>query len=273
MIRCLSLLLLVFTLMVGVVLAAAPTSRPVSSQPASAPAASAVVMKILNAQEAAGKKNPTIRANIKYSVDNLLTGDTEWRSGYVVYRKETLKASAKFRIHFETLKQGSKKSKTIRSRVDYAFDGQWLTVAKHRIRKLTRYQVAVKGQKVEPLRLGKGPFPLPFGQKTADVLKFFKVATRKSRKKDPKNTDYLKLTTRRNRRKEISFLKMEMWIDRSTHLPVKIVSRDKSKNITTVIFQNVQGGVKISKNIFQLPRQRGWKVIVKPLKKASPPVP
>ena len=69
------------------------------------------------------------------------------------------------RIAFETLRQGA--GRKIRAKVDYAFDGQWFTVAKHRIRQMTRYQVAVKGEHVEPMRLGKGPFPLPFGARRA----------------------------------------------------------------------------------------------------------
>ena len=39
-------------------------------------------------------------------------------------------------------------------------------------------QVAEAGQKVNPFEIGRGPFPLPFGQKTADVLKNFDVSTR-----------------------------------------------------------------------------------------------
>ena len=62
--------------------------------------------------------------------------------------------------------------------MDWAFDGQFLTEVKHRIKQQTRYQLAAEGQKIEPMRLGKGPFPLPFGQKVEEVVKYFDVTSR-----------------------------------------------------------------------------------------------
>ncbi len=243
-------------------------TRPTTSQPATSPAISPEAMKILQELEAAGKKHATVRCEVDYRVDSRLTGDTELRTGYVAYRKESKKTPSKFRIHFETLKLGE--SKRTKNRVDYAFDGQWLSVAKHEIRQLTRYQVAAPGERVQPLRLGKGPFPLPFGQKVADVIEFFDVKTRKPAKTDPPNTDYLKLTTKPMMRKKTGFRYMEMWVDCKTRLPAKLITRDKSRNKTTVTFSKVQAGIKIDDKEFIMPRKRGWKPpIIRPLEKAE----
>ena len=217
------------------------------------------VLKILSQLEAAGRKYPNIEAKIDYHVDMPQTGDSETRTGKVFYQGAKGKNPAKFRIHFDTLRQG--KGPRIRDRIDYAFDGVWLTVRKERIRQMTRYQVAPPGKKINPLQLGKGPFPVPFGQKADTVIKYFHVISRPPRKSDPPNTDYLKLTTRKRYRKDFSIVSLEMWIDRKIHLPIKIVARDRSENITTVVLdrKSIKFPRKFSSRVFNLPRPPiGW---------------
>ncbi len=258
----------------------------------SAPAVDPAVMAILKRLEAAGEKYPNITANIDYKVDMLQTGDTESRTGRVYYQGPTEKTPAKFRIHFDTLRQG--KGPKIKDVVDYAFDGAWLTVRKERIKQMSRYQVARPGEKVNPLQLGKGPFPVPFGQKADTVIKHFRPTTRPTRntgvslvdrstgvspvkkhgrdghatlKTDPKDTDYIKLTTRRRYRKEFSVVWLEMWISRKTSLPVKIVAEDRSENQTTVIFKDTKTPKSFDKKIFTLPRPpAGWEYHVEKFK-------
>jgi len=250
-----------------------PAATVAKPAPTAADARQAAIMKILKALEAAGVKHPAIQADVDYRIDRMLTGETEQRTGYVKYQKHTDKTPDKFRMHFDTLRMDE--GRKIKSVVDYAFDGMWLSIAKHRIKQLTKYQVAAPGQRIEPLRLGKGPFPMPFGQSVQDILKFFKVTqpARKARKSDPTNADYIVFTTLKARKKELSVIKLEQWIDRTTHLPVKIVAYDKNKNKTTVIFANVKTDVKFDKDIFLIPKPRSWKLIIQPLRKSTEPAP
>ncbi|MCK4626557.1 MAG: hypothetical protein KAV00_14655, partial [Phycisphaerae bacterium] len=118
---------------------------------------------------------------------------------------------------------------------------------------------AQPGKNVNLLQLGKGPFPVPFGQKADVVIKHFRPTTRPVAKTDPKNTDYIKLTTRRRYRKDFSVVWLEMWIDRKTSLPVKIVAEDRSENQTTVIFKDTETPKSFDKKTFTLPRPpAGW---------------
>lgn len=231
---------------------------------ATAPAVDPAVKKILDALEKTGDRHKTLTALIGYRIDDRMTGDAEMRSGVVKYKKETKTEAAKFYVRFDTLRQG--RASSIKDKVEYGFDGMWLTVAKHRLEQMTRYQVAAKGEKVQPLRLGKGPFPLPFGQKTADIVKYFKATTRAARKTDPKNTDCVKLTTRKQYKQEMSFLSLEMWIDRKTHLPVRIRSRDKNKKVTTVIFNRTKTDVELGDTVFHMKRPAGWEYKVERFK-------
>ena len=232
-------------------------SAPAASMPATATAPiSPAVMKILNRLEEAGLKYPNIVADIDYVIDRLQTGEREQRTGTVSYRLAAKASPAKFRISFKTLRYGTRRK--TRRIVDYAFDGEWFTVRKEKIKEMVRYQVPPEHRE-STLRLGKGPFPVPFGQRAADVIQYFRPSTRPATAKDPKNTDYLKLVTRRQHRRELTLVWVEMWVDRSTGLPVRIVTEDRSENRTDVTFKNVKTPKSIPDKVFHLPRPgAGW---------------
>lgn len=230
---------------------------------ATAPTAGEAEMKILRELEAAGDKYRTIKADLDYEIVNPMLGDSERRTGWVAYSKGDDKTPTRFRVSFATLKLGAG-AKT-KEKVDYAFDGQWLTVAKHKIKNITLYQLAAEGQKVEALKIGKGPFPLPFGQSAADMVKYFKPITRPPVESDPKNATYLRLTTRPEHLRDMPTTRMEMWIDAKTHLPVKLKSRDKSRNTTTVTFEEIQTNKAVEDKAFRIPHPIGYEVIRRPL--------
>ena len=75
---------------------------------------------------------------------------------------------------------------------------------------------------------------------------------------DVPGTGHLLFTPRRKKLNEGLQL-MEMWIDRKTHLPVKIISKDKNRYITTIVFRNIKTGLELKDNEFLLPIRKGWK--------------
>jgi len=253
-----------------------PTTQPAptATQPATttAPAVDPAVRKILDAMEAAGKTTKTIRADLTYKTVNLSLGDSEFRTGWVAYQgKQTIKSGDKtstappmFRVHFETIKQG--KGRTVPRKVDYAYDGKNLSVARARNKTITRFQTPPDSQGESMLQLGKGPMPLPFGQKTADMVKYFVCTTRPKRFNDPKDTVYINLVPRKAHAKNLSALYIHMWVSTKDHLPVKIVSKDKSKNIITTTFSKMDINKDVKKSLFAIPKPLGWKLIVQPFK-------
>lgn len=248
-----------------------PTTRPAPTT-TTAPAVDPAVRKILDAMEAAGKTTKTIRADFTYKVVNLSLGDSEFRTGWVAYQgKQTAKSGDKtsttppmFRVHFETIQQG--KGRTVISKVDYAYDGKNLTVARARNKTITRFQTPPGNKGANMLQLGKGPMPLPFGQKTADMVKYFVCTTRPKRFSDPKDTVYLNLVPRKAHAKKLSTLYVHMWISTKNHLPVKIITRDKSNNIITSTFSKMRINTAVKKSLFSIPKPFGWKLIVQPFK-------
>jgi hypothetical protein len=251
----------------------APTTQPATTRPATRPAASRPTTTrrvksraelLLEALEAAGEKYPSIKADLVYEVVNRMLGDTERRSGWVAYRKGTEKRATRFRIQFATLRLD--KGALIAAKVDYAFDGRQLSIAKHRIKQVQRFRLAI-AQRADPMKLGRGPFPLPFGQTAEDMLKRFRATTRPPAAGDPESTDYLKLTPRAAYREQLNVSQLEMWVDRTLHLPVKLVARDDKKKLTTTVtFSDVDPRAKLEASVFRLAKPAGWRETVQDLK-------
>ncbi len=240
---------------------AAAQRAPVRSQPA--PDVDPDAWAILERLEEAGEKYATLRAELDYQVDSRMTGEKEARTGEVAYQRKTEKQPAKYRVLFETLRLDE--GPRMKRKVDYIFDGRFVIRDNYKIKTRTKGEVSPQARK-NALQIGKGPFPVPFGQKAEEVIQYLQPTTRKPDEKDPANTDYLKLVPRKGHKKDVNFVLLEMWVDRKTNLPIKIKSRDNSKNITTVIFKNIQTQSKIDPKIFNKDKPAGFELIVEPLK-------
>jgi outer membrane lipoprotein-sorting protein len=223
----------------------------------------AAAKAILDRLEKAGKNYATLRTDVEYEVVNRMTGEKEQRNGWVAYQKETKDQPAKFRVHFDTLRLED--GPTTQNMVDYIFDGRFVTKDQYKTKTRTRWQVAAEGERVEALKIGKGPFPVPFGQKTSDVRTYLQAVTRATEASDPPDTDYLKLTPLPGKEKDVNFVRLEMWIDRKTNLPVKICVRDENKNVKTVVFTNTKTDPKIGAKLFDVPKPAGFELIVQRL--------
>jgi len=251
--------------------AQAPGDEAPATQPASATAPAEAVdpaaLEILKDLEAAGEKHRRIRADVEMRTADRLTGDSEAQIGWLAYRKGDERTPAGFRAHFDTRQLGE--GPAFKDEVDYAFDGHFFTVAKHKIKDMQRYQVAAEGEAAQPMRLGKGPFPLPFGQRTDDVIERFEVSTRPVKEGEPQGTKYLRLAPRPAHYEDTTYTRVEMWIDPQTHLPVRLVSRDKNKKVTTVAFKNVRTNVDVDPGLFHMPRPAGWNYRVERLDQSA----
>ncbi|MBN1943324.1 MAG: outer membrane lipoprotein carrier protein LolA [Phycisphaerae bacterium] len=218
---------------------------------------------ILDRLEKAGDAFTTLRTDIRYEVVNRMTGEKEQRTGWAAYQKETKDQPAKFRVNFQTLRL--EEGPETRNQVDYVFDGRFVTKDQYNTKTRTQWQVAAEGEKIEPLKIGKGPFPVPFGQKTNDVLALLQARTRNPDPSDPPDTDYLKLTPLPGKEKDVNFNRLEMWISRKTDLPVKLIARDENENIKTVTFTNTKTDAKIDPKLFNVPKPAGFELIVQRL--------
>lgn len=239
-----------------------------SAATSSAPAVDPNVLAILKLQENARAKFPIVQWDLDYLVELLQVADTEVRKGYIVLQLENDKQSAAFRIHFDSLKLGN--GPVRKQATDYVFDGEWLTVRKELAKsgQMSRYQVAPPGQKIQPLQLGKGPFPIPYGQSSDDVIKFFNATTRSLKDGEPKDSLYLRLAVRPDKKEEMSVKWLEVWVDKNTGLPVKMIAMDRAEaNKSTIVFSNTKTPDKLPADTFVLPKPPpDWEYTVEPFK-------
>jgi len=242
---------------------AEPTTRPAGE-----------VEKLLDKLQAAGVKYTALSAEVEYVEEEVLFADRTAYTGKVYYQKDpAAKGPARFRIHFDTAKQGRVKTKEDR---DYVFltnaKGQWFITRNARTKQFSEYHVAPPGASVDPLKLGKGPFPVPFGQDKADVLKLFEASTRKRTSKDPKGTSYLKLIPRPKAKADLKVRKIEIWVNADDGLPVKIRTEDADGQvIKTATFRKLDKDPKLTDKTFRLPPPPDdWEYQVVPLPKKRP---
>ncbi|HUS47465.1 MAG TPA: outer membrane lipoprotein carrier protein LolA [Phycisphaerae bacterium] len=246
--------------------ASGPTSRPATDTAPAEPQVDAV----LKALEQAGEKFGTIKGDIQYQVVNRMLGDKEVRTGWVAYQKAAKDTPAGLRVHFATLRldEGAQ----FDEKIDYAFDGKRLSIARHKLKQISRYRIP-HDQRNQPIKLGEGPLPLPFGQKAEEMLKHFTITTRAPDSDDPKNTDYLKLVPQAERADRLNVSHIEMWVARDTGLPAKIVSVALDGNETTVELSKLQTDMKLEESVFSLSKPTGWRESIQDLesgKKLTP---
>jgi len=249
---------------------------PAGQAPAGAakePPVDPAIRKILDALEAAGGKS--IRAKITHEYRDLLADDRETRIGTISFQARQGKEPAKFALNFVERIHGRKQNRS-EDPVDYAFNGEWFSIVKHRAKQMMFLQVAAKGQAIQPLEIGKSPFPLPIGQKAEAVLKHFDVTrdkpdpkVRSTRKRPksvgPETADYLRLITKRQFRQTIDFLELEIWVDRETGMPVKGITLrgpkpTKPTKVDVTEFGGIATDVKFDPAIFRPKARPGWTI-------------
>lgn len=254
---------------------AAPAPSPT---PASAPA---------SATQQATSGNPTIDAildrletkgdAIKGISTKLIYNDTRFEpvEDKVVKNGELLfsrgEPNSKFMIRFdETIAGGVKRP----NREYYLFDGTWFTERNDGAKQVIKRQVVRPGEHIDPFKIGKGPFPLPFGQRRAEMLKFFTITLEKPKADDPPNTDHLHCVPRPEE-VELArkYKRLDMWVDKKLELPVRIeVERLSDENIIDVRFENMDPTGALAESRFQIdtPPGKDWEIREEPIQIQEP---
>jgi hypothetical protein len=246
-------------------------SRPSASQPATSPTTRPVdpaVNAILDDTEKAGREFHTIKGDVEFTEEQTLFAELKTFYGQIYFDKPAPDKDGRFRIHFDFIKDRAK----VRADRDVSFfadrEGRWLITRDGDIKQWRKYQVARPGENFDPLKLGKGPFPVPFGQDKAEVLRLFTATTRPPAEEDPKDSRYLLLMPGPEAAKDLNVSKVEIWVGRDG-LPVQIRTADpEAAVVKTATFSKVQKNIKLPDSAFQLPTPGAdWDVQVELLKK------
>ncbi len=118
----------------------------------------------------------TLSANLRYVTVSTLDGDSQTRIGRVFFDSQPADAQGvrakSINVTFDTVQRDGKSSAEGRSFIL----NQGVFVEKStKDKQINRYKLGSKGKTIDPLKIGEGPFPLPFGQKPEDIKARFEV--------------------------------------------------------------------------------------------------
>ena len=229
----------------------APASPPASSEPATQPQPGAPLTLdgLLDALDERGQSLDSFTADITLTeIDGNLALETH-RSGKVWYQRLP-DGDARFRVAFtdwadEKIKRDEK--------LDYVLEKGRLIERNHRLKTEVRRQVLQPGQKMNLIKLGEGPFPLPIGQKKEEVKRQFDATLLRTRKGEPAGTQHLELRPKKASELEKRFSVVDIWVDLKTRMPVRVDTVDPRGNSKSSVLTNLVINPKIDAADFTLP--------------------
>lgn len=242
--------------------ASAQTAPPPANPPASAPAASSAdVDPILDALDQRGKTLSDFTADVTMTTTDVGNGTEDTVSGKM-WMQRLSGDDARLRVSFDRKVSNNTPSKTHQ---EYVLAGGTLTDRNYETSKENRYQVLKPGQKMNLLKLGEGPFPLPLGQDKADVHKMFDV--KKLTPDDGPTDTHVQLIPKPGTRFADRFATIDFWVDMKSRFPVKIKTTDPNQTTTrTTELSNIQINTNLKDSDFTLEKidPNKWTITEKP---------
>jgi len=221
---------------------------------------------VLDALDQRGKSMKEFTADVQLTTEDTAIGDSNTRTGKVFFRKVGDKGDAQLNVvlDFQVKKDGAKFIQ-VASKLQYLLKNGWLYDLDFTKKIRNERQVSKPGDKVNLLKLGEGPFPLPIGQTKEDVHKNFEVTMTPLAKGDPENSIHLQLKPREGTPLAKRFSKIDVWVDRATNMPTRIDTLDaagseqRSTQLTHII---VNPKPALTDADFTVPPTSGWNVHV-----------
>lgn len=207
-----------------------------------------------------------IRCQVRWTLADAVVGDEQVKLGELSYKDTT--PVAKFIVAFRKQELDGRRRDL---NEQHLFDGRWYVelrdVKDTNTRTVTRRELRRESDVGNPYRVGEGIFPLPFGQKKADILREFEVTLGTgAAPDDPPDCDKIRLTPREGTRTGASYGWIDFWVARSgplSGLPIKVRSAKKDgagglSNVLTVTFSDVKLNSGISESLFRIDTPAGF---------------
>jgi len=205
---------------------------------------------VLDALDALGDGLNDFTADVKMTTADGATGLESTRSGAVWFQNQS-EGESRLRVTFETKEEdGLEKTE----KIEYMLDDGWLVDRDYKKKIEVKRQVLRPGEKINLLKLGEGPFPLPIGQDKADAHKLFDITKIAASKDDPESTVHLELKPRKGSQFERKFHAIDVWVDLKTHMPRRIgTSNVPQTELRTTDLSNVRVNPGLKDEDFALP--------------------
>ncbi len=269
-----TLLALPIAMFVGVGVAPAQEAAP-APQPAEH-ASPETADELLIALERADESLDRLQSDITFIKEFEIAGDLEVRNGQLVYertRDDDGEPRKRFAVRFDKFLTGNRVGDDLR---EYVFDGEWFVEKFISDKEFVKRQVVPPGEQWDPMKLGEGPFPVPIGQRRADVLREWvaELAPATEGVDHPKLVEQavdhiqLRLVPRPELADKAEYEEVRVWYDRKDLLPRMLKATNFAGDSTTVVLRQIAcnedaafGAEAIST---APPREAGWNVTIEP---------
>lgn len=217
---------------------------------------------ILDALNTRGQELKDFSADVVLHTVDDRTGQDTAQIGKVVYQQREGNDS-RIRVSFDKkrIDEGDGgKPVTQEQKLDYVLDKGWLTDRDYKKKLEVRRQVLRPGQKMNLLKLGEGPFPLPIGQDKAEVKRQFDATKVESTKEDPAGTVHVKLVPKPGTSFAKRFKQIDVFVDTKNNMPGRIDTVERAGTTRSTELTNVKLNVDVKDEAFTLPNidNDGW---------------
>lgn len=245
----------------------APVTRVEDERPpAPAPPGAGEVDVLLDRIAASAADLDDFQAEVTYVKWDSVLERTETRFGEVIYQVRP-GGNARFAILLDRLIVGSRAQDRSKH---YVFDGSWLVEIDPQAKQFIKRQVVEPGRRMNPFKLGEGPFPLPIGQLREDVHERYDVSLLEAPLNErlaawlaDKPAHGLLLVPRTDQE---DFKQAEVWYDKSTLLPIGICLTEANGSLKIVMLNDPRrnAGIDEAKLSLEEPDPREWQIDVRP---------
>ncbi len=195
------------------------------------------VEQILDRIESRGDSIEDIRCRVAFSEEDRITEDTTLRTGTIAFKRR--KPNPIFLITFDKVVQDGRVSRT---RSWYYFDGRYFFEAKERSKSIIKRDLAPPGTELDLFSIDKAPFPIPFGQKKAEILANFDVVLG-APAKDMPTAKHLVCTPKPTSRFVRQYERVEFFVAPGLNLPRRIIiTTNAADKVMTADFPDLSTG-------------------------------
>jgi outer membrane lipoprotein-sorting protein len=216
--------------------------------------------QILDALDRRGDDLRSLAADVTLTETDAALGDEVTRTGSFALELRP-DGSARSRITFNDKVANNRKTK---EKIEYLLDGPNLIDRTYRTKTQVTRQVLRPGERINLLKLGEGPFPLPIGQDKEEVRRLFEVTkVEPDAELDPPNTVHVKLVPKPDTPFANQFKSIDAWVDLTDHMPKRIETVDANGvTVRTTDLSNVRVNAKLDDSAFALEKlPEGWTLL------------
>lgn len=214
------------------------------------------------------KKITDIETPIRFTKTDPVLEDKQVFEGILRFKED--KPNPRFFIRFDKFTQ---EGVTREKKEWHVFDGQWYIEARENTKTIVKRQIVRPGEEVNVFRIGQGPFPLPFGQSKAEILKYFDCKLVPPQPKDPANAVHLECVPKPDTDMAKKYGSVHFYINQQLDLPVTVRTVEKTENVEVSAefpADQIKTNTGMAASQLNLPDLGGYQVDTVPLPASEP---